>query len=294
MKPPPFEYYDPTTIEEVIDLLGRYGTEARLLAGGQSLVPQLNFRLSTPTIIIDLNRIPQLSYIRQQDGHVCFGAMTRQRQIQFSNLVAQKIPLMVEATRFIGHLPTRTRGTIGGSLAHADPSAEFPTLVAALDGEMVVRTRSSERVLKPRDFFRGPLSTAMKPDEILTEVRLPVTGAGSGWAFEELGLRENHVAIVGVAAQVSVDQHGACAAARLAVGGCSRPTRLRAVEEILEKEGLGERILSEAAVRAAELVDPDDDFHASAAYRRRLTRVLVGRALTRATAMAHRTETANA
>ena len=139
MKPPPFEHYDPTTIEEAIDLLGRYGTEARLLAGGQSLVPQLNFRLSTPTIIIDLNRIPQLSYIRQQDGHICFGAMPVSGRSSFRTW-PQKIPLMVEATRFIGHLPTRTRGTIGGSLARADPSAEFPTLVAALDGEMVVRT----------------------------------------------------------------------------------------------------------------------------------------------------------
>jgi aerobic carbon-monoxide dehydrogenase medium subunit len=290
MKPPPFEYYDPTTIEEAVYLLGRYGTEARLLAGGQSLVPQLNFRLSTPAVIVDLNRIPQVSYIRQEDGQLCFGAMTRQRQIQFSELVAQKIPLMVEATRFIGHLPTRTRGTIGGSLAHADPCAEFPTLVTALDGEMVVHGPSGERILKPRDFFRGPWSTAMRPDEILTEVRLPTVEDRSGWAFEELALRENHVAIVEVAAQLTVDQGGSCMAARLAVGGCVKPTRLRIVEEILEREGLGDRVLREAAVRAAELVDPINDFHASGAYRRRLTRVLVGRALTRATAMARRME----
>jgi aerobic carbon-monoxide dehydrogenase medium subunit len=144
-------------------LLGRYGTEARLLAGGQSLVPQLNFRLSTPTVIVDLNRIPQLSYLRQEDGQLCFDAMARQRQIQFSELVAQKIPLMVEATRFIGQLPTRTRGTIGGSLAHADPGAEFPTLVTALDGEMIVHGPSGERAFKPFDFFRGPWSTRCDP-----------------------------------------------------------------------------------------------------------------------------------
>lgn len=290
MKPPSFDYYDPTTIGETINLLARYGTEARMLAGGQSLVPQLNFRQSTPAVIVDLNRIPQLSYIRQQGGHLCFGAMTRQRQIQFSDLVAHKIPLMIEATRFIGHLPTRTRGTIGGSLAHADPGAEYPTLVTALDGEMVVHGPSGERILKPRDFFRGPWSTAMRPDEILTEVRLPTVEDRSGWAFEELALRENHVAIVEVAAQLTVDQGGSCMAARLAVGGCVKPTRLRIVEEILEREGLGDRVLREAAVSAAELVDPINDFHASGAYRRRLTRVLVGRALTRATAMARRME----
>lgn len=286
MKPPSFEYYDPSTLDEALDLLGNHGTEARLLAGGQSLVPQLNFRLTTPAIIIDLNRIPELSYIRQQDGHLCFGAMTRQRQIQFSPLVAEKIPLMIEATCFIGHLPTRTRGTIGGSLAYADPGAEFPTLVTALDGEMVVRGRSVERVLKSHDFFRAPLSTAMRPDEILTEIRLPVIGTGSGWAFEELALRQNHVAIVEVAAQVTVNKAGRCVTARLAVGGCMTPTRLRGVEEIVQRDGLDESVIKEAAERAAEVVDPIDDVHASSAYRRRLTRVLVGRALTRATAMA--------
>ena len=286
MKPPSFEYYDPSTLDEALDLLGNHGTEARLLAGGQSLVPQLNFRLTTPAIIIDLNRIPELSYIRQQGGHLCFGAMTRQRQIQFSPLVAEKIPLMIEATRFIGHLPTRTRGTIGGSLAHADPGAEFPTLVTALDGEMVVRGRSGERVLKSHDFFRAPLSTAIRPDEILTEIRLPVIGTGSGWAFEELALRQNHVAIVEVAAQVTVNKAGRCVTACLAVGGCMTPTRLWGVEEIVQRDGLDESVIKEAAERAAEMVDPIDDVHASSAYRRRLTRVLVGRALTRATAMA--------
>jgi carbon-monoxide dehydrogenase medium subunit len=283
MKPPPFEYHDPKTVDEALALLGRYGGEARLLAGGQSLVPLLNFRLSAPAALIDLNRIAELSYIKEEGGQLRFGAMTRQRQVEFSPLVASKLPLMIEATQMVGHLPTRTRGTVGGSIAHADPSAEYPALVTALDGELVLRGPSGSRVVKPADFFQGFLTTAIAPGEMLVEVRMPVTPAHSGWAFEEFSRRHGDFAIVEVAALLTTDASGRCTMARVAASGVGgTPLRLRPVEEILEQQGLAEKAITAAATRAAELVDPTSDLHASADYRRHLTRVLTRRALTRA------------
>jgi carbon-monoxide dehydrogenase medium subunit len=282
MKPPPFEYHDPKTVDETLAILGRYGGEARLLAGGQSLMALLNFRLASPAALVDLNRIPELSYIKEEGGQLRFGAMTRQRQIEFSPIVASRLPLMIEATRMVGHLPTRTRGTIGGSIAHADPSAEYPALVTALDGEMVLRSVAGTRVVKPADFFQGFLTTAIAPGEMLVEVRIPVTPAHSGWAFEEFSRRHGDFAIVEIVTMLAVD-NGRCRRASVAASGVGGiPVRLRPVEEILERDGLGEKAIGEASARAAELVDPTSDLHASADYRRHLTRVLTRRALTRA------------
>ncbi len=282
MKPPPFEYHDPKTVDETLAILGRYGGEARLLAGGQSLMALLNFRLASPAALVDLNPVPELSYIREEGGQLRFGAMTRQRQIEFSPLVASRLPLMIEATRMVGHLPTRTRGTIGGSIAHADPAAEYPALVTALDGEMVLRSASGTRVVKPADFFKGFFTTAIAPGEMLVEVRIPVTPAHSGWAFEEFSRRHGDFAIVEIVTMLTVD-NGRCTRARVAASGVGgAPVRLRPVEEILERDGVGERAIGEASARAAELVDPTSDLHASADYRRHLTRVLTRRALTRA------------
>jgi len=286
MKPAPFDYYDPRSLDEALGLLRRHGSEARVLAGGQSLVPRLNLRIMTPAVLVDLNHIPDLAYVEQTNGVVRFGAMARQRQIQFSDLVSATLPLLGEAIRFIGHLPTRTRGTIGGSLAFADPAAELPALVTALDGDLIVRGPSGERTLKPAEFFVGPFRTALAPDELLVEVRLPAMPRGSGAAFAEISLRENHFALVGVAAQLTIDAAGRCAVARLGVSGCPTPMRLRPVEEILERHGLGESVVAAAADRAAELVDPLEDVHASSAYRRRLTRTLVVRAVAAAAARA--------
>lgn len=286
MKPAPFDYYDPRTLEEVLSLLRLHGHDARILAGGQSLVPRLNLRITTPAVLVDLNRIPDLAYVERTNGLVRFGAMTRQRQIQFSDLVSTTLPLLGEAIRLIGHLPTRTRGTMGGSLAFADPAAELPAVVTALDGDLVVRGPSGDRMLKPAEFFVEPFVTALAPEELLVEIRLPAAPRGSGAAFEEISLRENHFALVGVAAQVTVDPDGRCTMARLGVSGCPTPMRLRPVEEILERDGVGQTVLGAAADLAAELVDPIDTVHASSAYRRRLTRVLVARALARAAATA--------
>ncbi|PYO25243.1 MAG: molybdopterin dehydrogenase [Candidatus Rokuibacteriota bacterium] len=281
MKPPKFEYHAPSTLDEALALLARYNGDAKLLAGGQSLVPLLNFRLARPAALIDLNRITSLAYIREHDGHVRLGAMTRQRAIEFSPVVARRLPLLREATRWVGHLPIRSRGTIGGSIAHADPSAEYPAVLTALEGEVVARGPKGERTLSSGALFETYLTTTLAPDEILTEVRLPVMAEGAGWAFEELARRHGDFAIVGVAA--AVWRSGGRVTARLATAGAGgTPQRLRAAEEIVERDGLGAAAIEAAGRRASELVEPDADIHASADYRRHLAGVLTERALKRA------------
>ena len=284
MKPPVFEYHAPALVDEAIALLTRYGGDGKILAGGQSLMPLLNFRLSRPAAIVDLNGISSLAYVREDNGVIHFGAMTRQRTIEFSDVVRRRLPLLTEATALVGHLPIRTRGTIGGSIAHADPSAEYPAVLAALDGTVVVRGPRGERTLRPTELFQSYLTTSLGPEEILVEVRLPAMAAGAGFAFEEFSRRHGDFAIVGVAAMLVGDEQR-CTTARLATAGAGpTPLRLRSAEEILERDGLSDTAIDTAAARAAELVDPDSDIHASAAYRRNLTRVLTGRALRRAKA----------
>ena len=284
MKPPKFDYHAPRSVEEAIALLTRYGGEAKVLAGGQSLMPLLNFRLSRPAALVDLNGIGSLAYIREDDGQLRFGAMTRQRAIEFSPVVRRRLPLLTEATALVGHLPIRTRGTIGGSIAHADPSAEYPAVLTALDGVVLARGPRGERTLRAEELFQGYLSTRLGADEILVEVRLPAMPAGTGFAFEELSRRHGDFAIVGIAAMLA-GEGARCAAARLATAGAGPvPTRLRAAEVILEREGLTDAAIEAAARRAAELVDPDSDIHASAECRRHLVGALTGRALRRARA----------
>ncbi len=294
MKPAPFEYHAPSSASHALELLARHGADARILAGGQSLVPLLNFRLSAPAVIVDLNRTADLAYIKEEGGSLRIGAMTRQRAIEFSALVRSRLPLLAEATRWVGHLPTRTRGTIGGSLAHSDPAAEYPAVVAALDGEIAIRNSGGERVVRAADFFVGFMSTALRPGEMLTEVRLTPPPPDSGWAFEEFSRRRGDFAIVGIAAVVAMERNR-CRMARLAVCGAAPcAMRLRGAEEILEAGRIEERSVHNAATRAAELVDPPSDLHASSEYRRHLTRVLTRRALNRALARACRPEAVDA
>jgi CO/xanthine dehydrogenase FAD-binding subunit len=286
MKPPKFDYHAPKSVDEALALLERYGGDAKILAGGQSLMPLLNFRLSRPAALVDLNRIPSLAYIKEAGGQVRLGAMTRQRTIEFSPVVRERLPLLREATRWVGHLPIRTRGTIGGSIAHADPSAEYPAVLTALEGEVVARSPRGERVVKAADLFQTYLTTNLEADEIVVEVRLPAMPAGAGYALEEFARRHGDFAIIGIAAMVVRDGQR-CKVARLATAGAGPvPVRLRAAEEILERDGLGEAAIEAAARRASELVAPDSDIHASSDYRRHLTGVLTRRALTRALAAA--------
>jgi carbon-monoxide dehydrogenase medium subunit len=286
MKPPKFDYHAPKSVDDALALLERYGGDAKILAGGQSLMPLLNFRLSRPAALVDLNRIPSLAYIKEVDGRVSLGAMTRQRAIEFSPVVKDRLPLLREATRWVGHLPIRTRGTIGGSIAHADPSAEYPAVLTALEGEVVTRSPRGERVIKAADLFQTYLTTNLEADEIVVEVRLPAMPAGAGYALEEFARRHGDFAIIGIAAMV-VRDGSRCKSARLATAGAGPvPLRLRAAEEILERDGLGEAAIEAAARRASELVSPDSDIHASSDYRRHLTGVLTRRALTRALGVA--------
>jgi aerobic carbon-monoxide dehydrogenase medium subunit len=282
VKPPRFEYHAAHSVDEAVELLGRYGGDAKVLAGGQSLMPMLNFRLARPAALVDVNRVAALAYVREDDGVVAFGAMTRQRTIEFSPVVAARLPLLQEATRWVGHLPIRSRGTIGGSIAHADPSAEYPAVLTALGGEVSVQGPRGRRTVKAADLFEGYLTTSLGPEELLVEVRLPAMPPGAGYAFEEFARRHGDFAIVGIAAMV-VRDGARCAAARLATAGAGPvPVRLRAAEEILERDGLGDGAVAAAGARAAALVEPDADVHASAEYRRHLTGVLTVRALKRA------------
>jgi aerobic carbon-monoxide dehydrogenase medium subunit len=282
VKPPRFDYHAPRSVDEAVELLARYGGDAKVLAGGQSLMPLLNFRLARPAALVDLNRIPALAYVREHDGTLVFGAMTRQRTVEFSPVVARRQPLLTEATRWVGHLPIRTRGTIGGSLAHGDPSAEYPAVLTALDGEVVAQGPRGRRALKPSELFETYLTTTLAPDEVLVEVRLPAAPTGAGHAFEEFARRHGDFAIVGIAAMI-VRDGVRCVTARLATSGAGPvPVRLRAAEEILQRDGLGQAAVDAAAARAAELVEPDSDVHASAEYRRHLTRVLTARAIRKA------------
>jgi carbon-monoxide dehydrogenase medium subunit len=242
----------------------------------------MNFRLASPAAIVDINRVPGLADIAPADGMVRIGAMMRQRQIEFAPLVAERLPLLREAVRWIGHLPTRTRGTIGGSIAHADPAAEIPMVLQALAGEVVVRGPRTERRIAAPDLFLSPLTTSLNSDEIITEVCFPAMVPGSRYAIEEFARRKGDFAIAAVAVML-VREGEHCTSARLATAGVGPvPVRLREVEAILEERGLGEAALGAAAEKAAELVEPMSDHNASADYRRHLTGVLTRRAISKA------------
>ena len=282
MKPAKFEYHAPASVDEALAMLGRYDGEARVLAGGQSLVPMMNFRLATPRAIIDLNRIDGLSYIEDDGEVVRIGSMTRQRRLEFDPRVAAKLPLLREALRWVGHLPTRSRGTIGGSIAHADPSAEIPMVLQTLEGEVVARGAQGERRIPAQQLFQAALTTSLAPLEIITEVRLPAMPAQAVCAVEEFARRKGDFAIAAVAVMLLRDG-GRCAKARLATAGVG-PTsiRLRDAEAVLEQKGLGEEAIAEAADKAKAAVDPVSDLNGSAEYRRHLTGVLTSRSIVKA------------
>lgn len=287
MKPPRFEYFDPKTLDEALGLLKDYGEEAKILAGGQSLVPLLNFRLARPRYLIDLNGVASLGYIRPRDGGLAIGAMTRQRAVERSPLVRERCPLVDEAMPFIGHFQIRNRGTIGGTLAHADPAAELPGVVRALGGELVVRSASGERVLRPEDFFVNYLTTALEPGELLVEVRLPATPPRSGHAFLEVSRRHGDFALVGVAAMVTVDEGGICTGAALALISVGPvPLRPDAAERVLVGVRPEPKAFEEAARIVSGSLSPESDIHASAEYRTHVAGVLTVRALKQAAARA--------
>ena len=282
MKPAAFDYYAPTTVDDVIALLKRHGSDARLLAGGQTLLPMMNFRLAAPEVIIDLNRIPELAFIREAGGQVHIGAMTRQRALEFSPVIAKDLPLLHEAIKMVGHLPTRSRGTIGGSLANADSAAEIPMILQVLEGEVLVRGPDGERTIPAAELILDAMTTSLAESEMLAEVRFQVMPQGALFAVEEFSRRRGDFAIAAVAAMLVV-KDGLCEKARIATAGVSSfSSRLRAAEEILEGRGLDADAIRKASEAAGASIEPVSDRNASEEYRRHLTRVLTTRVLNRA------------
>jgi carbon-monoxide dehydrogenase medium subunit len=286
MKPPRFAYHAPESVDEAVALLERYGGDARVLAGGQSLVPMLNFRLVAPAALVDLRRIASLAYVREEGVHVAVGGMTRQRAAERSPVVASRLPLMAEALRWVGHLPTRSRGTVGGSIAHADPSAELPAVFLALDGEAVATGPAGRRTIAAAGFFQSFFTTALAPTEVLTEVRFAAMPAGAGHAVEEFARRKGDFAIVGIAAVVAQAAGRAAHVRLVAFGASGTPVRLPAAEAALAAGPLDRAALARAAEAARGEVDPVADNNASADYRRHLVGVLVERAAARAAGLA--------
>jgi len=283
MKPPRFDYLLPRSLDEALGLLAQHGEEAKILAGGQSLVPLLNFRLIRPTYLVDVNEIPGLDGIRVDDGRLVIGAMTRQRAAETSAVVRERSPLLAEAMPQIGHVQIRNRGTVGGSLAHADPAGELPAVVAALDGELVLKSRRGERRLTPEQFFVGYLTTATEPDELLVEARVAITPPRTGTAFMEVSRRHGDFALVGVAATVTVDAGGVCTTCAIALTGVG-PTPVVARDAARALVGVKPtaEAYDDVGRRVAAALRPDSDLHASAEYRKHLGGVLTRRALARA------------
>jgi carbon-monoxide dehydrogenase medium subunit len=282
VKPAPFEYCRPSCLEEALAAMAAHGGDAKALAGGQSLVPAMNFRVAQPAVLVDLNRIPGLDGIESEANHLRLGALARQRALERSAEVLKSAPLVASAMPFVAHLPIRTRGTLGGSLAHADPAAELPAVMLALDSTIEVRSESGDRAVPAREFFTGLYSTALAPDELIVAVTIP-SHAG-GWAIDEVARRHGDFALAGAAAVVRLDAPGAVAEVRLALFGVHE----RAVLADAAGKTLAGQRPSPAAIEAAadaaasQDAEPGSDVHASSAYRRHLTRVLVKRVLTRA------------
>jgi carbon-monoxide dehydrogenase medium subunit len=288
MKPASFEYLAPDSLDAALEALAQHGWDAKLLAGGQSLIPVMNFRLAQPAVLIDLNRVRDLDQIRpggpEEGGGLRIGAMTRQRTLERDPRVAALAPLLHQAVPFIAHPQIRNRGTLGGSLAHADARAELPAVALALRARLRLRSTGGDRWVEARDFFTGLLSTALEPDEILTEVALPASAPRSGWAFLESARRHGDYAQVGVAAGVWLDEAGRCREARLiylSVG--DRPIEAREAARLLEGSALSDDAITAAAEKASrDEMDPGGDIHASPAFKRHLARVLTKRALRQA------------
>jgi carbon-monoxide dehydrogenase medium subunit len=284
MKPAPFEYRSPATVEEALSLLTEHGDDAQVLAGGQSLLPMMALRLARPAMLVDVGRIAELGALSANGGlHV--GAGVSQRRVERSATAAEWCPLLHQAVPFIAHPPIRTRGTIGGSLAHADPAAELPAVAAALDAEVVLRGAGGERIVPADAFFLGYLTTARRSDELLVEVRFPELPAGSATAFLEISRRHGDFALVACAVVVGIDDDGRVSDARVALAGVDTvPVRARGAEAALVGQPAGPDAWKHAGAETSADLRPGSDIHATGEYRRHVAGVLVGRALAAAAA----------
>lgn len=284
MKPAPFEYYAPDSLEEALFLLHNQGSDAKLLAGGQSLVPAMNFRVVQPSMLIDLNRVKELDYVRQDEECVRIGAMTRERTLEINSLIAEHFPLLEEAMPHVAHPQIRNRGTLGGSLANADPAAELPVIMLALGARLKARSVDAERWVDAQNFFSGMFTTDLAPDEILVEIELPSLSVRTGWSFLEVAPRAGDYALMGVAAMVTLDENQVCKQARLVyLNAGDGPVDAKQAAQLLQGQTFTDELIESAAAMASEHeISPFGNIHASVEFQRHLANVLTNRALKRA------------
>jgi len=282
MKPPPFEYFAPTTVEEALAHLAEHGYDAKPLAGGQSLIPMMNFRLAQPAILVDLNNVADLSFIRpEDDGGLSIGAMTRHQMVEKDALVGERAPLINETMPNIATSQIRSRGTFGGSLAHADPSAELVAVSVALKGKFKVVSKQGDRWVPANEFFLGLFTSVLEPEELLVEISLPPFPERTGWSLMEIARRPHDFCLIGVAAVVSLDEKGLCDQAKLVyLSAGDGPVEAHQAVELLKGQELTDEAIRAAAEKAsAEEIDPSSDIHATAEFRRHLANVMTRRAL---------------
>ena len=284
MKPAPFEYYVPDSVDQALALLREHGDGAKLLAGGQSLVPAMNFRVVQPSVLIDLNRIEELRYIREEDGTLQIGAMTRERALEFDPVISKKTPLLAEVMPHVAHPQIRNRGTLGGSLANADPAAELPVIMLAMGARLKVSNAKGERWVDAKNFFIGMFATDMASDEMLVEIELPSIQPRTGWSFMEVAPRAGDYAMMGVAALVTLDENGKCRQAKLVyLNAGDGPIDATEATQSLEGEPLNHQSVQSAAALASEKeINPFGNVHASPDFQRHLARVLTCKALKQA------------
>jgi CO/xanthine dehydrogenase FAD-binding subunit len=280
MKPAKFEYLRPKTIEEAVQYLADYGDDAKVISGGQSLIPVLNMRLSTPKYLIDVSRIKELSYIKKEGSVLAIGALTKHFEVEESDVVSKFCPLLSEGIKHVGHPQIRSLGTIGGSIAHGDPSAELPCMLSALRGEIVIISAEGERTVPTDEFFLTYLLTSLEPTELVKEIRFPCIDENHGYAFTEITRRHGDFALVEVAAVVGLDEVGNFSFVQLAVGGAGPiPTVLEEIEEELIGKESTEQVIMEALTSLEDYLDPEGDLHSTAEYRVHLASVLTKRTL---------------
>lgn len=284
MKPAPFEYKAPESLSTALEIISEYGDEAKLLAGGQSLIPAMNFRLVQPTILVDLNKLSALSYVKENgSGDLLIGSMTRQRELEYNGLIETHSPLIHESMHYIAHPQIRNRGTIGGSLAHADPAAELPVLLVALDAQIKVKSAAGERWIPARDFFMGLFTTDLAADEIIVEISIPKVSHNTGHSFVEFARRQGDYALLGVAAVVSLDGRGVCNKAKIVfLNAGETPVDAQRSASLLLNEHPSGDLVEAVATNVGDELTLIGNIHASVPYLRHLSKVLTGRALKQA------------
>ena len=283
MKPASFEYRAPDSIDQALELLNEHGDTAKILAGGQSLVPAMNFRVLQPSMLIDLNRLTEMEYVRE-DECLRIGAMTRERTLEFDERIARRSPLLHEAVPHIAHPQIRNRGTIGGSIVNADPAAELPVLMLALNARLKALSVAGERWIEVQDFFVGMFTTALEANELLMEIEIPFPQAHTGWSFMEVAPRAGDYALMGVAALVTLDENGNCQQSKLVyLNAGDGPIDAKEAAQILVGESIDEKLISAAAAHASEKeISPFGNIHASPEFQRHLAKVLTIKALKQA------------